>query len=535
MEIRKRGETVKLGRWELAVLALLTAAFLASAFTVNFFGFERFCDADMYEDTLVARLMWERRTVFPDNWVFGNQYYVVTTPVLAALFYGVTGSMNLSMALATTAMTALILLSLWWALRPFAGGGEILLSVLTMLGAVMGPDIVWTAEGQLFYIMASYYAGYVITLLVVFGDYMRALGGRNRRFFTAPLALSLVLSFCTGMQSIRQTAVMAVPLAAREALVWLESLVKTKKLPGKGRLLVTARAALVCAANLAGVAAIRLMDIPQRTIYGGLSLVSGARQRENIETGFRALRSITGFKLLLPSTPNRSVVLGVFAVLLIALAAWALWCGFRTGTEKREAGGVHVLVELCGLSLLTLLTVNAFFDISFRGVYLFVWYPLAAAAVIPALRAAGNRGRTVLLAALALGFAANLWISWRPSLEQAVDSSETVQGRIADWIVENGYDYIYSEWNTCENIAARTDGRVVGGSWFQSEFRILEYINIQDIYSEEDNRRAVIVLKPWNREAALRFAAQNGAEMTHVASFGDFELYESSKQLMYFG
>ena len=106
-----------------AALGLLLLGYLAAFAVINFIGLPWFLGADTYGDTLVARYMWEQKTVFPEGWVFGNQYYVVATPVLAALFYGLTGSMNFAMALATTAMTAFLLLALWWMLRPFLNGG----------------------------------------------------------------------------------------------------------------------------------------------------------------------------------------------------------------------------------------------------------------------------------------------------------------------------------------------------------------------------------------------------------------------------
>ena len=44
-----------------------------------------FYNFDMYSDQLYARLVSEEGTVFPSDWVFGNQYYVIATPVLAGL------------------------------------------------------------------------------------------------------------------------------------------------------------------------------------------------------------------------------------------------------------------------------------------------------------------------------------------------------------------------------------------------------------------------------------------------------------------
>ena len=142
---------------------------------INFLGFERFCTTDMYEDTLVARLIWEQKSLFPDNYLFGNQFYVIATPVLAALFYGITGSMNLAMGLATTVMSLLVLLALNWMIKPFVKKAELrCCSLLLMLAASFGPNTIIREDGQLFFVMCSFYACYLITFFFLLGDYTRA-------------------------------------------------------------------------------------------------------------------------------------------------------------------------------------------------------------------------------------------------------------------------------------------------------------------------------------------------------------------------
>ena len=153
----------------LAALALL--AFLAVFAVLNFRYEQVFCDGDVYTDMALSREIWRQKSLFPSNWIFGNQYYVVATPVLAALFYGLTGSMNLAMGLATTVMGLLVLLSLDWMLRPFVRRrGHRLIALLMLCAAAMGTRLLLEPEGQLFFVMASYYACYLITLFLVFGD-----------------------------------------------------------------------------------------------------------------------------------------------------------------------------------------------------------------------------------------------------------------------------------------------------------------------------------------------------------------------------
>ena len=64
--------------------------FLLSFLIINFKLFPEFCDSDMFVDLYPARLMWEQKKLFPEGWVFGNQYFVIASPVWTAFFYGLT-------------------------------------------------------------------------------------------------------------------------------------------------------------------------------------------------------------------------------------------------------------------------------------------------------------------------------------------------------------------------------------------------------------------------------------------------------------
>jgi hypothetical protein len=200
----------------IALLIAVSALFLCSFAIINFKGFPKFCNCDMYEDTVYSMLAWKAKSFFPDGWVFGNQYYIFATPVLCAIFYGVTGNLNLSMALATTTMTLLIVLSMLFLIYPFADKVGRFAGVAAILGCMVTANAAISLEGQLFYVFASYYSCYLITILVVTGDYLHALHFRNKRKLSAALIVSLALCFATGMQSLRQTAILIVPILATE-------------------------------------------------------------------------------------------------------------------------------------------------------------------------------------------------------------------------------------------------------------------------------------------------------------------------------
>ena len=157
-----------------AVVGCILAQLLVFAY-LGARGFPRYCNSDTFADMQVARRMWEQKSLFPSGWTFGNQCYVVATPVLTALFYGLLGNINLSMVLATEVMTVLILLSFLWLLRAAVEERLFrLVGCLTLMTSVVAPYGVYSINSMLFFSQASFYSCYLITLFVVFGDYIRA-------------------------------------------------------------------------------------------------------------------------------------------------------------------------------------------------------------------------------------------------------------------------------------------------------------------------------------------------------------------------
>ena len=65
-------------------------------------------NADIGSEAVLGELIWESKQLLPDTWYPSTEARVISTPNVAALFYGITGNMNLSMGLACCFMTVLI-------------------------------------------------------------------------------------------------------------------------------------------------------------------------------------------------------------------------------------------------------------------------------------------------------------------------------------------------------------------------------------------------------------------------------------------
>lgn len=502
-------------------LLLCLAAFFALFAFVNFCWMPRFIDGDIYSDMLLAREIWRHKALFPDSWIYGNQYYTVATPVLAALFYGLTGSINLSLALATTLMSVLVLWSIWWMLRPFESRPVLLLSCLLLFVACpMSNDLLREPNGQLFFTLASYYACYLITLCLSFGDYARACLQPERGFRPFLFALTLALSFLTGMQSLRQTLIMVLPILAVELLRLLFRRSSRRSL---------LRAGGYAAANLLGCGLMKLLRIPSRTIYDQVELGSGGLAQRLLED-WHALRSIVGLDPALFDFPQAFFFpFFLLTVLLVPAAALLLW------RRRRERSGLALLWLLCAVSLLGTLLAGAVVEIRMRGIYLFLWYLLDALSLIPVLDALGEKGRSWAVGLLCLLSMGNLCFSYGSSLALARERDPGPALAFCRDAEAAGYSYVYGDWETIPALLVYSDGKITGGFWNEIIFQVQDNINLQDIYSDAHNEKALYVLGTGGRKNFDRYSQEMGASYEVFGEYGEWIAYKTDKQLMNFG
>ena len=511
------------------VLVVLLLGYLAAFSIINFIGLPWFLGADTYGDTLIARYIWEQKSLFPDGWVYGNQYYVVATPVLAALFYGLTGSMNTAMALATSAMTLFLLIALWWMLRPFLSRTQILAAEVALVSAALAMDLHYKLEAQLLFVMASYYACYLLTILVVWGDYLHGLF-RGKPLLCISFPLGLALSLATGMQSLRQTCIMVLPLLAFEGLRVLAMLlgwVRRTWMP-------TVRALCVGAANVAGLLLIRALHVPATTIYGSVELLSPDQLPQQLRNAAVAIAQITGLSYV--DTYGPAWFIALFSLASIAVVLLALWNSayrwLRRRDEARENAPLDVLLALCVISLLAVLSSSLVLNIEIRSVYLFMWYMLVSLSAASLARRYGPVGRRLVMASLCVLSLFNLYASYAPNVRRSLQQPENLWSQVADELMNHDFEILYGRWEFANMVAGYTDGKVVSGAWYAPVYHPLGYINPQDLYAPEDNERAVYMIRPEELEEAMRVAEEQGAQLTLVRQFDGAALYTSSKQLM---
>lgn len=505
-------------------------SFLCTVQFINIYGFSRFCNSDVYADMQVAKRIWEQKTLFPEGWTFGNQYYVIATPVIAAIFYGLFGNINIAMMIATGVMTALILISFAWLLRSFTKEPiAILAGTLLLLMSNITPYGPYSINSMLFFQQSSFYACYLVTAFLVFGDYMRALN--EKQTSKAGWLLSLGLCFATGMQSLRQTVVMILPILACELFQGGRRFLQNKRPWTKEYSTGLIHACSYGVANVCGVITIHLLDIPNASIYGEMQMVAPEQFEQKLIAVVNAVCELTGMDYILQDDFSRTLaIVFIFSILLVLVAA-VLWLARITKQES----GLELCWLLCVVSILGVFLATVVLNITLRSIYAFMWFPLIAFSGLMIIRKLPEIPQKCMVIFLCVLSIAGLYSSYSPYVEIILHGEKTDAQVMSRWAVDNGYEYVYGDyWGMAPQVAVSSNGELEAGCWHSPEnVFMVELSNTpQDIYGIEENKKAIYVFTSVDEQYGLCEASKKGVQLLKVAEFGDINAYVSPIPLM---
>ena len=520
------------------VLTVLLLGFVGMVFYINFSINPEYYDGDIYNDINYAKEAWKAKSLFPKDWIFGNQTYVVATPVLAALFYGITGNGFTAMAIASSIMTVLTLLTYDWMTRTLFSYNERTAGFLFMIGFLLLKAHVATSQQgiQAFFTMASYYACYLINAFIVYGCYVRIRQGKFTGKHIVLAVIGAALSFGTGMQSLRQTAVMALPLVACEVLLIIIYSAKDKRFAISYSTLFSA---IVFIANIAGLVAMRFIEINQNSIYGTTAFVSSFK--DFFRKLFLNMESVA-LTFGLDALELRMRLVASIPFLLIILIGFIL-CVKDYIKNKCNEQGRFVLVMLLTLGCVSVFAAGVLTDVVNRALYYFMIYPLLAVCVSYII-VKFEKKRDVLFAVVAVFTAGMIIFRTAGAVEEikAGKDKNSTAHQIANYMLDNGYDTIYSVFGLsgvmdgAENVVVASGDKIhivqfknVDSS---KPMKPVEYLCVKDGYKQWDNSKSLYLLRDHELPKVKKIAEKYDVTMAEKARYGDgLFLYSMSENI----
>lgn len=520
------------------VLTLLLFAFLGLVFYVNLSCNPEYYDGDIYNDINYAKEVWKAKSIFPKNWIFGNQTYVVATPVLAALFYGITGNGFTAMAIASCIMTVFVILTYDWMTRTLFSYNERTAGFLFMIGFLLLKAHVATSQQgiQAFFTMASYYACYLINAFIVYGCYVRIRQGKFTGKHIVLAVIGAALSFGTGMQSLRQTAVMALPLVACEVLLIIIYSAKNKRFAISYSTLFST---IVFISNIAGLIAMKFIEINQSSIYGTTALVKsfrafGKKLFYNIE--YVALTfGLDALKL--------RIRLAVSVFFLIIILIGFILCVKDFFKDKSNNQGRFTLTVLLTFGCVSVFAAGVLTDVVNRALYYFMIYPLLAICVSYIIvKCEKKRGLLVsVISVFAAGMIIFRTVGTVGEIKAGKDKNSTAH-QIANYMLDNGYDTIFSVFGLSgvmdgsENVIVASGDKIHLVQFKRVDrskpMKPVEYLCVKDGYKQWDNSKSLYLLRDHELPKVKKIAEKYDVTMTEKARFGDgLYLYSMSENI----
>ena len=461
--------TLQKGRMVTILLAGMLCIYALAVIFINFSGVPSFYDTDMYMDIYYSMKVWESKSIFPDSWVFGNQLNAVSAPVLASLFYGVTGDPSLSMAIAATLMGLFVILSFDWMLRAVLKSQESrLMAALTLMALVLfcGKAVEGNIGWSMLFTMCSYYSGYTIAAFLAFGAYLRPRFLSDRRGMLM-YGLICVLSFGTGIQSIRQTVVMVVPLVMMEGLLTLERLFRKgwKNCLNRESLIVVAG---ITVSNLLGLIYVRLIEINQVEILGSIELNSLTKLPGEIKNAIIGICAL----VLNESPDSLGIMACVGAVCLVSV-----WMILKNTREEGRSG--FVLLVLLTASVLVIAAIDVLTAMIFASRYYFMIFPLMGYLLACCFEYGNKPVKWILLClTLMLAVYAGVKELTTPIGQILYDTSDNYT-EVSDYLLEEGCPVVFAEWDHGEKVAIASGGKVTVSFWLDQDrpFVPVEYLS----------------------------------------------------------
>lgn len=484
---------VKNGNKALSVILKLTQialgaiilAFFAGILFINFKG-RQFYNMDMYADTYLATLMGKANSLFPEGWIFGNQYYGFATPTIAALIYKIIPDGFYAMATASTIMTVAIFAAFTMCFRKFSKKSEIFVGVFALLCLILGNSAASAYQGmQLFYTMASYYACYLIGILVTLKIYLELVFGKID-FRVQYILFPLILNFLLGINSVRELLVLNIPLLAIEALRILWALIKKKKV----NFASVSFAALAFVAEICGVITVKLLHVSQTDILKDSGAFTLQTLKDNLKVVLTAIMDITGLSFKTRGQ-NYSSILYTLAVIIFVMVAIAL----ITMVIKRDRSPLAYSMFYCVLSL-AFVALAGTLVIKIRSIYLFVYYLLVALCMMYLYRVTSRHRIVSIALILALGVmgTVNFATNFIPCVKNFEDRNQE-KVIIEERLEADGIDTVLVFETTAPTIAMYSNDKITVGTVHINKnagsddtaglLVPLEYLSSKDMYDTD--------------------------------------------------
>lgn len=496
--------------WNYLLIASIIIA-VGLILSTNLFHYCYKMNADIASEAVLARLIWESGEWIPKSWYPSTELRIWQTPDLAALFYGITSNMVLSMGVACIVMTVGILLSAYFFISQFSFDKTQKLAFLLL--CIIIPNHFITLE--LFYLFGSYYSVHVIVMFITLSIYARLISEKHR--CSLWLFITVLLSFIIGMQGIREILILYVPLLVTEILRQFY-LIYTGTLKNKRNLLVSAWCVILLFVGCVGtMAPFSVGQSTTKNIRKGL--------RKLYETVLRHVIDCLGW------TEVQKLGKIILFILLLSGFISLIWCIRRIIKRRGTDHTSWIYIMLWISPILTMLTVAftttessqryyfvILFNMAFGFVYFMKWLKEKS---VPCY----SIGYLIVL----LLFVSQSIFVYKPIMQSAEPFPDT-KYEVVRYLEDNGLQTGYANFELANAMTVLSDGTIrVAAVASIEKMDICKWLSSTEWYVPNmpyESKTAYIVMET-EKEDFEKFYEQHHEYLQFDMQIGQFLIYES--------
>ena len=496
---------------------VLLAVYMGVFFYLNMAKYAQHVDSDIAAEALLAREMWETKSLTPDNWIASTERHSFGMPGLAALFYGITGSMQIAVGIAC------VLLGGSFAVVFYLFGRRLRLSRLAagiaLLVLCAMPINGLRNEGQMLpflmlslFLFAEYY---VLHSILLFLSIMLYLFLREKTSFglRAKEGAAWLFLFCfaaaLSFEGERCLQIVILPLIITEAIFLFVDTDKFRKKPDRCRLIATGFVGTMVAAFL-------ITSFYSGRIEYPLYLLAPSEVTERLFKEVPAAL-LEGFGIAgKAKVGNFASVMQLLIWAFLALGGYGLFLIYRNknAVPARQRQGLSMLLISLGVTCFAVVITSA----EPAQNYFFVsWFAAAfvTGIMVDYFQKQGSFFAKVILLAVC-GFALlNLNYTYKPAMFTEDNLKDYKE--VADFLVESDIQYGYGEFWDAARISLICDGSVtMGHSYRIEELGMYYWLTSTEWYPPNlpVNMRTAYVVRSEKKEAfEAQFAQSDEVEL----------------------
>lgn len=484
--------------------------FVSAIFITNLFHYNYKMNSDIASEAILGKMIWESGQILPKGWYGSNEVRILCAPDLAALIYGITHDMNLSMGIACCAMTALVLASIVFFAKTMGMGRKYRLLMAFL--CLMIPSGFTSLE--LTCLFASYYAVHVIALfstMAVYGRWIKT-GAAGRM----GVILCGLLALCLGVQGVRGILVTYGPLFGMELIRHLYLSYSRQKRKKSDWLISLWAAALLFLSFLGTLAPISIGQGFSRNIRNGFTkLLTVVIPDMGKAVGF----SYTG--------TLGKICLGILLLISAAVLGEIL---LRMLQRKQIRAEEWVYLIVCSSPVVTALIV-AFTTVESSERYYFILVFMIAYGVVLAYLQSGFKVQTAAAAVMLTLAVVNFSGVYLPVLSSQDPAASELLDAVC-FLKEKGYSRGYAGFENANAMTVLSNGAVqVAPVASVSRMDICKWLSSTDWYVPNvpfEEATAYIITEA-EMEEFQKFLADKGENvfclLTHI---GKYYIYGSA-------